>query len=146
MAQQAIQVVLTTIYVLFGSPIAGAITPAGWYWLGAGLAGLQFLLAFFLLPETKYDRDHAAYQEDSVSEKLGKSDLEANTKLKSTSKVCKVKPHLDYVHYEARTWKSDMRLWIGEPEWHKVADVLKVSSLHTCLPHELHNLIYRLHD
>ncbi|KAJ5565161.1 hypothetical protein N7513_001403 [Penicillium frequentans] len=125
MTQQAIQVVLTTIYVLFGSPIAGAITPAGWYWLGAGLAGLQFLIAIFLLPETKYDRNQAAYQEDSVSEKLGKSDLEANAKLESTSKVCKAKPPLDYVHYDARTWKSDMRLWIGEPEWHKAADVLK---------------------
>lgn len=140
MTQQAIQVVLTTIYVLFGSPIAGAITPAGWYWLGAGLAGLQFLVALFFLPETKYDRDQAAYQEDTVPDNIGKSDLEASTELKYHSKVCKAKPPLDYVHYEARTWKSDMRLWIGEPEWHKAADVLKVSSLHMFLRHALHNL------
>ncbi|KAJ6017994.1 hypothetical protein N7451_001373 [Penicillium sp. IBT 35674x] len=104
MTQQAIHVALTTIYVLFGSSIAGAITPAGWYWLRAGLAGLQFLIALFLLPETRYDRNQAAYQGDSVSENIGKADPEANTKVQSTSRVCKVKPPLDYVHDGVRTW------------------------------------------
>jgi hypothetical protein len=49
---------------LFASPIAGAITPQWWYGLGAVLAGVEFLLALFLLPETKYERSLASYQED----------------------------------------------------------------------------------
>ncbi|KAJ5144880.1 hypothetical protein N7448_002272 [Penicillium atrosanguineum] len=125
MIQQAIQVMLTTIYVLFASPIAAAITPQGWYGLGAGLAALQFFFAFFFFPETKYDRDLSAYQE-SVSDDNNSSlgDIETNEPTKPTVMVCKEKPPLDYVHYEARTWKSDMRLWIGNPEWYKAVDVL----------------------
>lgn len=127
MVQQAIQVMLTTIYVLFASPIAGAITPQGWYGLGAGLAALQLIVAFFLLPETKYDRSLSAYQESVSDDGLAEpGDVEANSQKKSTVQVCTVKPPLDYTNYEPRTWKSDMRLWIDNPEWHKAADVLKV--------------------
>lgn len=128
MIQQAIQVILTTIYVLFASPIAAGITPQGWYGLGAGLAALQFSVAFFFLPETKYDRSLSAYQEtlsDDNNSSLG--DIEANEPMKPRVIVCKEKPPLDYVNFEARTWKSDMRLWVGEPEWYKAVDVLKVS-------------------
>lgn len=126
MIQQAIQVVLTTIYVLFASPIAASITPQGWYGLGAGLAGLQFFVALFFLPETKYDRDLAAYQEAVSDTATGSVDPEADGPVKPAVKVCTEKPPLDFVNYPPRTWRSDMRLWIGRPEWHKAVDVLKV--------------------
>ncbi|KAJ5633503.1 hypothetical protein N7528_001345 [Penicillium herquei] len=126
MLQQAIQVSLTTVWVLFASPIAGAITPEGWYALGAGLAGLEFFVAIFLLPETKYTRELNAFQESGSDDSLtNQVDLEADQPVKSTVMVCKEKPPLDFVNYEARTWRSDMRLWIGTPEWHKAAIVLQ---------------------
>ncbi|KAJ5348266.1 uncharacterized protein N7506_001519 [Penicillium brevicompactum] len=123
MVQQTVQVILTTIWTLFASPIAGAITPQGWYGLGAGLAGLQFIVAFFLLPETKYDRDLSAYQE-FTGEHRAEDDVEA-TKSGKPVALCKQRPDLDFVRYQPRTWKSDMRLWIGKPEWHKAAEVIK---------------------
>ncbi|KAJ5675753.1 hypothetical protein N7462_008650 [Penicillium macrosclerotiorum] len=126
MMQQAIQVLLNTIWVLFASPISGKITPEGWYGLGAGLAVVQFFIALFLLPETKYSRDLGAYQEsvsnDASTEQV---DLEAHEPVKPTTVVCKEKPPLDFVNYKARTWRSDMRLWIGTPEWSKAVDVYK---------------------
>lgn len=127
MIQQAIQVVLTTIWVLFASPIADSITPQGWYGLGAGLAGLQFFVALFFLPETKYDRDLAAYQE-AVSDDNSAGSVEPDDPVKPKVAVCTEKPPLDFINYAPRTWRSDMRLWIGKPEWHKAVDVLKVCT------------------
>ncbi|KAH8671724.1 major facilitator superfamily domain-containing protein [Xylariales sp. PMI_506] len=103
MIQQTVQVILSAILVLFASPIAAAITPTWWYGMGACLAAAQFVAAFLLLPETKYHRSLESFQEDSSDEGF--------------LQVCTVKPELDYVNFEARTWKSDMRLWVGEIEW-----------------------------
>ncbi|KAJ5724850.1 hypothetical protein N7493_006578 [Penicillium malachiteum] len=126
MLQQAIQVSLTTVWVLFASPIAGAITPKGWYALGVGLTGLEFFVAIFLLPETKYSHELNAFPESGSDDSLtNQMDLEADQPVKSTVMVCKEKPPLDFVNYEARTWRSDMRLWIGTSEWHKAAIVLQ---------------------
>ncbi|KAH6995108.1 major facilitator superfamily domain-containing protein [Ilyonectria destructans] len=107
MIQQTIQVVLTSVWVLFASPIAGAITPEWWYGLGAILSGVQLVLAFFLVPETKYDRTLSSFQEDGQSE--GGSD--------SPAELCTVRPELDFVNYAPRTWRSDMQLWVGTPSW-----------------------------
>lgn len=131
MVQQTVQVILTTIWTLFASPIAGAITPQGWYGLGAGLAGLQFIVAFFLLPETKYDRDLSAYQEWTGAPITPGDDVEATKSGKPAVVLCKQRPALDFVRYQPRTWKSDMRLWIGRPEWHKAAEVIKVCPQYT---------------
>lgn len=128
MMQQSIQVLLTTVYVLFASPIAGAITPQGWYWLGAGLACLQFITAFIWLPETKYERNIQEFQEASPAD-LG---LEAGDSAKVQAKVCNVKPPLDFINHSPRTWKSDLRLWIHEPDWLEAFNVLKV-RLHPSL-------------
>ncbi|KAK5788661.1 hypothetical protein VI817_009619 [Penicillium citrinum] len=126
MVQQAIQVLLTTVWCLFASPIAAAITPQGWYLLAAGLAGLQFLVALVLLPETKYDRDLSAYQENVPSDTSTEViDVDKDAPVKPKVTLCKEKPPLDYVNFAPRTWKSDMRLWIGKPEWHKAIEVLK---------------------
>ena len=59
MVQMAVQIVLASVWVLFASPIAGAITPQWWYGLGAILAGVQGIITFFLVPETKYNRDES---------------------------------------------------------------------------------------
>lgn len=127
MVQQAIQVLMTTVWVLFASPIAGAITPEGWYFLAAGLAVLQFFVALLWLPETKYDRNLSAYQEDvSGDSSTDIVDLEAEVSDKKKVSLCKEKPPLDYINYAPRTWRSDMRLWIGKPEWRKAIEVLKV--------------------
>ncbi|KAI1344440.1 major facilitator superfamily domain-containing protein [Xylariaceae sp. FL0016] len=109
MIQQTVQVILNAIWTLFASPIAAAITAEGWYWLGAGLAVLQFFLAVFLVPETKYERSLSSFQETAKDEAPDGGEVAAH--------MATVRPPLDFVNYEARTWRSDMRLWIGTPDW-----------------------------
>jgi hypothetical protein len=126
MIQQTIQVILCAVWVLFASPIAGAITPQWWYGLGAALAGAQLVVSIFLLPETKYQRSLAAFQETTASSST--EDLEASADGDSASKepaTCTTRPALDYENFAPRTWRSDMRLWVGTPEWHKAFVVLK---------------------
>jgi hypothetical protein len=122
MTQQAIQVIITTIYTVFASPIAGKITPEGWYGLGAGLSGLVFLAALFFLPETKYERPLSSYQEAAEHH----FDIEETVKQASPSvTLCTVKPELDFVRYAPRTFRSDLRLWVGKPNMKAVVDVYK---------------------
>ncbi|KAJ9657124.1 hypothetical protein H2198_004482 [Neophaeococcomyces mojaviensis] len=122
MIQQTVQVILSTIWTLFASPIAGAITPQGWYYLGAGLAAVQFILTLFFLPETKYERSLGAYQEKAASKPL--SDAENAQGTSQGEDLATERPALDFVNYAPRTWRSDMRLWVGTPEWSKAFTVL----------------------
>ena len=122
MTQQAVQVVLTTIYVVFASPIAGKITPEWWYGLGAALSGVLFVVTALFLPETKYERPLASYQEASDSG----SDVERSSKDVAEVPICTFRPELDFVNFAPRTFRSDLRLWVGKPDWKAVADVWKV--------------------
>ncbi|KAL4995518.1 major facilitator superfamily domain-containing protein [Aspergillus recurvatus] len=120
MGQQAIQVSLTAVWVLFAGEIANAITPQWWYGLGAALAGAQLVLAFFFLPETKYERSIASYQEGDSTDAVADGDAKVGAEV-----VCTERPPLDLERYAPRTWKSDMRLWVGRPDWMLVWDVLR---------------------
>ncbi|OJJ07523.1 hypothetical protein ASPVEDRAFT_155358 [Aspergillus versicolor CBS 583.65] len=121
MGQQAIQVSLTAVWTLFASEIANAITPQWWYGLGAILSGAQLVLAFFFLPETKYERTLASFQEGDSGE-----DTDGTEAIKGgQAGACTERPPLDFERYAPRTWKSDMRLWIGKPDWVKVWEVLR---------------------
>lgn len=105
MIQQTVQVSLTTVWVLFASPIAEAITSEWWYGLGGILAGVQLLLAFLLVPETKYERPLASFQESGSDSGSG------------GRRVCTERPPLDTVNFAPRTLRSDLRLWVGTPDW-----------------------------
>ncbi|KAL4924822.1 major facilitator superfamily domain-containing protein [Aspergillus undulatus] len=121
MGQQAIQVSLTAVWVLFAGEIANAITPQWWYGLGAALAGAQLVLAFFFLPETKYERSLASFQEGPGED----TDKGAEVGKGGQLEMCTVRPPLDFERYAARTWESDLRLWVGRPDWVKVWEVLR---------------------
>ncbi|KAI9035857.1 putative MFS transporter [Aspergillus affinis] len=125
MGQQAIQVSLTSVWVLFAGPIAEAITPEWWYGLGAALAGLLLVVAFLFLPETKYDRSLESYHGDtSPSDDARKNSVGSVHKADSDGN-CTERPPLDTTRYAPRTFKSDLRLWVGKPEWIKVWEVLR---------------------
>ncbi|OGM51302.1 putative MFS transporter [Aspergillus bombycis] len=142
MGQQAIQVCLTTVWVLFAGPIAEAITPQWWYGLGAVLAGALFVATIFLLPETKYERSMSAYQEESSSGDEMATESSNDDKPKhSETEPCTERPELDFVHYSPRTFKSDLRLWIGKPEWIKLWEVLKQTAELLLFPNVLWALL-----
>ncbi|KAK8063616.1 MFS transporter [Apiospora saccharicola] len=134
MIQQTIQVILTAIWTVFAGPIAGAITPQWWYGLGAVLAGVQFVLAVFFVPETKYHRPMSSFQESTSTPNKNADDDENNAATPTSSEthgnemgaatatgsmMCTERPPLDYVNFAPRTWRSDMRLWVGDIEWRK---------------------------
>jgi hypothetical protein len=133
MIQNAIQTTLNAVWVLCASPIADRITPQGWYYLGAGLAVVQFILSIFLLPETKYQRPIESFQEESMTAGNADSSLESGAQQASApDNITTIRPSLDLNRYVPRTWKSDMRLWVDKPEWSKGLDVLK-NTLVLCL-------------
>ncbi|KAI8711653.1 hypothetical protein NCS52_01429400 [Fusarium sp. LHS14.1] len=116
MVQQSIQTIATAVFVLFAGPIAGAITPEWWYGLGTCLSGLCFIMAVFFVPETKYDRPSSSFQETE-------SDDAATSEDGKTLTVCTERPELDFVNFKPRTWRSDLRLWIGKPQWYKLTEI-----------------------
>ncbi|KAH6951795.1 hypothetical protein FAVG1_09396 [Fusarium avenaceum] len=111
MIQQTIQTILTAIFVIFAGPIAEAITPEWWYGLGAILSAVSLVAAFFFVPETKYHRPKSSFQSG------GSSDDEA------VIVVCTERPELDYVNFAPRTFRSNLRLWVGAPEWNKIIEI-----------------------
>jgi hypothetical protein len=127
MVQQTIQTIATAVLVLFASPIAGAITPEWWYGLGACLSGVSLVMAFVFVPETKYFRPLSSFQDNVSTEGLGE-DPDKHATMDSLTVVTD-RPALDFVTYEARTWRSDLRLWVGSPEWRKGMETFIVSSV-----------------
>lgn len=126
MIQNAVQTTLNAVWILCASPIAEAITPGGWYGLGAGLSGLLFVLSIFLVPETKYERSISAFQETSASPSDLESPVDSNTNVAhALASVVTLRPPLDLVNYAPRTWRSDMRLWVDSPDWKKGFSVFK---------------------
>lgn len=134
MIQQTIQVILTAVWTVFAGPIAGAITPQWWYGLGAVLAGVQFVLAVFFVPETKYYRPMSSFQESTSASSPNKnadddennaatpSDIHSSETGKAAAigtTMCTERPPLDFVNFAPRTWRSDMRLWVGDVEWRR---------------------------
>ncbi|KAJ5474994.1 hypothetical protein N7539_008060 [Penicillium diatomitis] len=120
MLQQSIQTIATAVFTLFASPIANAITPQWWYGLGACISGVSLIMSAVFVVETKYDRPKSSFQEIETSDD---SDQVFNDQGKpSDLTVATERPPLDFVTYQARTWRSDLRLWVGRPEWRRGLD------------------------
>ena len=110
MWQSAIQTVIAAVYVICASPIAGAIGPENWYNLGAGLCGVTLVFSIFWVPESRYDRSLAAY---------GQFSEDGDDDTHTTPPPVKIsdRPALDTTKYLPRTLWSDMRVFVGKPDW-----------------------------
>lgn len=113
MWQSAIQTVISAIYVLFASPIAGAIGPGDWYVLGAGLSAVLLVVSIFLVPETRYDRSLAAYGQATEEEPKSNPGLASE----ATPVRMSERSAFNLVRYKSRTIWTDMRLFSGEADW-----------------------------
>jgi hypothetical protein len=119
--QMALQTVINSIYGLFASPIAGAIGPGNWYILGVGLSAACLVASIFFVPETRYLRTLAAYGQDNEGEL---SEGQKGTKAKPMT--LSERPALDFERYPPRTLWSDMRLFVGKPDWSEGLYALRV--------------------
>ncbi|KAF2215305.1 hypothetical protein CERZMDRAFT_105090 [Cercospora zeae-maydis SCOH1-5] len=113
MWQSAIQTIISAVLTLFASPIAGDIGPGNWYILGGGFAAAVAVASIFFVPETRYDRSLAAYGQ------VTEEDIENNPELAREAKAIRwsERPDFDLDKYQPRTLWSDMRIFVGEPDW-----------------------------
>ena len=121
MWQSAIQTIISAVYILFASPIAGAIGPGNWYILGGGLTAVVLLLSVFFVPETRYHRSLAAYGQATVEE------TEAGLEPAPAVRISE-RPAFDLDLYRPRTLWSDMRVIVGDPDWWEGWYTLLVSA------------------
>lgn len=132
MVQQFIQILLTTVWIILASPIAEGIGTKWYFLLAAFLALIQFILAVLFLPETKYKRSLASFQENAGNGIP--TDAESAHEKDESKQICTVKPPLDFDNYEPRTFRSDLRLWNSKPEWNKIPETFYVSLKNQLLP------------
>jgi len=111
------QTIISALLGLFASPIAGAIGPANWYLLGTGLSAAVFVVSFFFVPETRYERPLEAYQQQADAD--GKDVPQIAIRISQ-------RPALDFERYQDRTIWSDMRLFVGRFDWAEGFYSLKV--------------------
>jgi hypothetical protein len=114
MWQSASQTVLSALLIISASPIAGAIGPGNWYILGAGLSVATLIMSVFFVAETRYNRSLAAYGQ--LDEFEGDEFDQARAAPTLPVKMSE-RPALDFVRYQPRTLKSDMRIFVGDFDW-----------------------------
>lgn len=112
------QTTISALLGLFASPIAGAIGPSNWYLLGVGLSAAVFVVSFIFVPETRYERPLAAYQQDSEGKDVPQVAYRVSQR-----------PALDFETYPDRTVWSDMRLFVGDFDWAEAYYSLKVRHM-----------------
>ena len=115
MWQSATQTVLSAVYIICASPIAGAVGPSNWYLLGAGLCGATFVASVFWVPESSYDRSLTAYGQFSAEE--GGEQLEGSRATESLPAKLSERPPLDLTRFPPRTVWSDMRIFVAKRDW-----------------------------
>jgi hypothetical protein len=128
MWQVASQTVLSAIFVISASLIAGAIGPKNWYIMGAGLSVATLTLSIFFVPESRYNRSLAAYGQFDEAE----TDANPSRVIEALPVKLSERPALDFARYEPRTLKSDMRMFTGKADWAEGWYGLVVSTSH-CL-------------
>ncbi|EGP86983.1 uncharacterized protein MYCGRDRAFT_43925 [Zymoseptoria tritici IPO323] len=114
MWQSAGQTIVTAVFSVFASPIAGAIGPGNWYIMGAGVCAIVLILSIFLVPESKYDRSLAAYGQRTADDPL--NSVNDHTTPSRPVRMAD-RPALDFVNYQARTLRSDMVVFSVKPDW-----------------------------
>ncbi|KAJ4406537.1 hypothetical protein N0V91_004479 [Didymella pomorum] len=103
--------VLAAVFVIAASPIAAGIGPANWYNLGAA----TFVASVIWVPESRYDRSLAAYGQFSAEEG---GELDGTSRATAAQPVrLSERPALDTTKFLPRTVWSDMRLFVGKPDW-----------------------------
>jgi hypothetical protein len=114
MWQSASQTVLAALLIISASPLAGAIGPGNWYILGAGLSAAVLVLSIFWVPESRYNRSLAAYGQ--LAEAEGGTDNISNV-IEALPVRLSERPALDFVRYQPRTLRTDMRLFVADADW-----------------------------
>lgn len=97
-----------------------------WYWLFTALSGVCFIFAFIFVPETDYSRPLSAYMGTHAPNYANIDHTDPLKQDSGTNSEQRVEPlttlserALDTEHFQPRTLKSDMRLFVVKPNFKK---------------------------
>jgi hypothetical protein len=107
--QWLIQSTIGGVLAVISSYQTAALGLRWWYGFYAITNMVVFIVAFIMVPETKYDRPLSAFEGTVDS-----SSTKAPEVVRITTKTVR---ELDYNNFRKRTWISDMRLVVGKPDW-----------------------------
>lgn len=82
-----------------------------WYGVFAIVNGIIFIFSYLLVPESRYNRPSDAFDGAVHISARGEN---SDRSLKATIRHG---IHLDLATYKPRTWKSDLRIYIGPANW-----------------------------
>lgn len=93
--------------------------------LYAGLSGFLFIVSFFFVPETAFERPLSAYTSMTATVPDAITDDNALAARRAGGYTQTTRPPLDAEKYGPRTLKRTMRLWAGKSDWTEAWLVLK---------------------
>ncbi|PKS13123.1 hypothetical protein jhhlp_000465 [Lomentospora prolificans] len=116
-----------------------------WYGVITIINGVLLIAAFFLVPETMYDRKLDDFGKSSTHRKMLVYDFYSNTQGSGEAnttpdgeKVARVATRanhtLDVSRYGPRTWKDDLRIFHFQPRWKETLIFYKITGQSFCVP------------
>jgi MFS family permease len=123
----SLEVLFNSSLTIVSSYMSEALGWRSWYWLFTALSGACFIVAFVFVPETDYPRPLSAYMgthapvyvnidpdQDSLAQ-----DTAAHARQREEPLTTLSERNLDTQHFKARTWQSDMRIFVIKPDFRK---------------------------
>jgi hypothetical protein len=93
--------------------------------LYAGLSGFLFVVSFFFVPETAFERPLSAYASMTATVPDAVTDSNTVAARQAGGYTQATRPALDAEKYGPRTLRKTMRLWAGKSDWTEAWLVLK---------------------
>ncbi|ETS85187.1 hypothetical protein PFICI_03212 [Pestalotiopsis fici W106-1] len=122
----AAQTLGTAVLTVASSYLAANIGWRWWYGVFACISFACWLNAVFLVPETKFTR--------TVSAQAGLGHEDAQTLGPLRPITSNARPPIDHTNYEPRTWRHDMALFHGKPNWSEAVSCWKQMAQVICFP------------
>lgn len=141
----SLEVLLNSSLTIVSSYMSEALGWRSWYWLFTAISGVCFIFAFVFVPETDYPRSLSAYMGTHAPDYANIDRSELSVKRDSSSTLDEraaplttlSERLLDMVHFEPRTWKSDMRIFVFKPDFTKAISTWKQMMEIWFFPHVL---------
>lgn len=116
--QAAGQTIVGCILATFASNIAASVGWKNWYLVYAGLSGGLLVLAFFFVPETKYERPLEAYNGLTATTPAARTEAIMEKEIEGAVQVTQAnRPALDYNNFPKHTVASTLNLMPCKPDW-----------------------------
>ncbi|KAF1970880.1 MFS general substrate transporter [Bimuria novae-zelandiae CBS 107.79] len=136
------EVLLNSTLTIASSYMVESLGWRSWYWLFTAVSGACFILAVFFIPETAYTRPLSAYMGNNPPEYIETADGNQGTERANHPSTSSLQPlttlserKLNTELYEPRTLRSDMRIFVVEPDFRRALTTWKQMCTIWFFPH-----------